>query len=340
MNLNNSNTEAGLVLGIDTSNYTTSVAVTDLSGRFVFEERRLLAVKQGQRGLQQSHVLFQHGKNLPELLHAVMEKVRDRSRILAVSASDRPRPVEGSYMPAFLAGLQFGTVIASALDIPFFSFSHQEGHLAAVLPDTPIAEEQEFLAFHLSGGTCELLHVNQSTILVIGGSKDLSYGQVLDRIGVSLQYSFPCGEELDRIACSLLEQGKDPQEVQLHLRPVFQSGLWINLSGLETEVQRRIQQGHVDSTLILDVFEKIAQSLASLTRDGIRVTGCRNVLFVGGVSSSRYLAQRLPFLLRQEALLLAFGPPACASDNAIGIARLGATALLSGKKTDGVQAWE
>lgn len=340
MNLNNSNTEAGLVLGIDTSNYTTSIAVIDLSGRLEFEERRLLAVKQGQRGLQQSQALFQHGKNLPGFLHTVMDRVGDRSRIRAVSASDRPRPVEGSYMPAFLAGMQFGTVVASALDVPFFSFSHQEGHLAAVLPDTPIATEQEFLAFHLSGGTCELLHVNQGKILVIGGSKDLSYGQVLDRIGVSLQCSFPCGQELDRIACNLLQQGKDPHEMQLHLRPIFQSGLWINLSGLETEVQRRIQQGHGDSMLILEVFEKIAQSLVSLTQEGVRVTGCRNVLFVGGVSSSRYLAQRLAFLLRQEKLLLAFGPPACASDNAIGIARLGANALLSMKKTGGVQAWE
>lgn len=55
-----------LCLGIDTSNYTTSVALFDgVSG---YNLGRLLDVPEGALGLRQSDALFQHVKHLPEIL--------------------------------------------------------------------------------------------------------------------------------------------------------------------------------------------------------------------------------------------------------------------------------
>ena len=53
-----------IYLGFDTSNYTTSVACC---GDNEVNIRKILEVKQGNRGLRQSEALFQHVKRLPQL---------------------------------------------------------------------------------------------------------------------------------------------------------------------------------------------------------------------------------------------------------------------------------
>ena len=55
-------------LGIDTSCYTTSCAIIDSDFQIVGEARKLLEVKSGERGLQQSNMVFQHTKALPKLI--------------------------------------------------------------------------------------------------------------------------------------------------------------------------------------------------------------------------------------------------------------------------------
>ena len=104
------------VLGLDTSNYTTSAAVFD--GADGCNAGRLLAVRPGELGLRQSDALFQHVKQLPALLEELEGRglLRD---LKAVGASTRPRAVEGSYMPCFLAGESQGRALAAALGVPF-----------------------------------------------------------------------------------------------------------------------------------------------------------------------------------------------------------------------------
>ena len=190
-------------LGFDTSNYTTSAAV--FGGGTAENRGRLLTVPEGALGLRQSDALFQHVKRL----HLMVEQLRDEGavgQIAAVGASTRPREVEGSYMPCFLAGASQGRGLAAVLGVPFFSWSHQEGHLAAAAWSAGRMEllDRPFLAWHLSGGTTELLWVwPEGTGLrteIIGGSSDLSAGQLIDRTGVLLELPFPAGKALDELS--------------------------------------------------------------------------------------------------------------------------------------------
>ena len=182
------------VLGLDTSNYTTSVAVFDgVEGR---NEGRILDVRPGELGLRQSDALFQHVRNLPARFEALREAdcLHD---IKAVCASTQPRAIEGSYMPCFLAGENQGRTLAMTLDVPFLSVSHQQGHLAAAAWSAGHTEllDAPFLAWHLSGGTTELLHVTPKgwnvEATAIGGTDDISAGQLIDRTGVLLGLQFP-----------------------------------------------------------------------------------------------------------------------------------------------------
>ena len=119
-------------LGIDTSNYATSLAVFDTAGEVVCAKKRFLPVKEGQLGLRQSDALFHHTVALPEML-AELGSEFDLTQISAVGVSEKPRPVEGSYMPCFLAGVSAAEAFALARGIPLIRTTHQQGHAAAAL---------------------------------------------------------------------------------------------------------------------------------------------------------------------------------------------------------------
>ena len=247
------------ILGIDTSNYKTSVAVTDDKNNIICDQRVFLKVKQGEKGLRQSDALFQHIRNMPYLINEAMKAIA--GHLAAVSFSDRPRPVEGSYMPVFLAGESFGKTIAASLDIPYISFSHQEGHIEAVKAFSAHKDKDRLLACHFSGGTCEVLSIREKNgryeIKIVGGSKDISFGQVIDRAGVKLGMSFPAGEEMDITAV-------EASYATDLLTPVKVREGKINLSGIDTQFQRLADNLKYEDRdhLIRELMEKIADAMS------------------------------------------------------------------------------
>lgn len=310
-----------LLLGIDTSNYKTSVALVDAEGNIICNYQEFLEVKKGERGLRQSNALFQHVMKLPELIEGAMAQVEPEN-IKGIAVSNKPRPVEGSYMPVFNAGVSAARTCGAALQIPVRYFSHQEGHIEAVKFYSSLRQEQKLICFHFSGGTSEALLVEElddgkMDIEIIGGSKDLAFGQVLDRLGVALGMGFPSGQEMDEIACkTTLTKPNILSKIKC------QEG-YLNLSGIETQCQRGI--GTVtDAELIVMTFHRLAEAIATMTRQLAEQYGIRKFLFAGGVSSSQYIRTYLQEQLSD--LDICFGDPKLSTDNAVGIA------LLGGKK--------
>ena len=313
------------ILGIDTSNYKTSVAVTDLAGNIVSDTRKLLQVKQGERGLRQSHALFQHIDNIPALLNSALKGIK-ASELCAVSVSTKPRPVADSYMPVFNAGKSTANTISAILDIPLYEFSHQEGHIEAVRSQSVLKNEPDYLAYHLSGGTCELLKITSlespDSIEIIGGSKDISFGQVIDRVGVLLGLNFPAGEEMDRMALASIGS-------TMVLTKIPVAGLNINLSGIETQCSRVISASDENldrSCLINELFTKIAKSIEEMTINAVKETDIHKILFVGGVSGSIFISDHIRKAFENTETELAFGTQSLSQDNAVGIALLGGKA--------------
>ena len=194
-------------LGVDTSNYTTSLAVVDEKGSLVAENRRALQVAQGKKGLRQSEALFLHIQNLPKILGDITRSLPGwKKNLRAIAVSTKPRPLEGSYMPVFIPGKSLGLSLASLLEIPYYSLSHQENHLWAGLHSAKGPKSNRFLALHLSGGTSECLDVSLTekefrfNVEVIGGSNDINAGQFIDRVGVALGLPFPAGPHLEQLA--------------------------------------------------------------------------------------------------------------------------------------------
>lgn len=310
---------SGAVLGLDTSNYTTSVAAFDgADGRNC---GKLLDVPEGTLGLRQSDALFQHVKRLPELMETLSAQ-EDLGTIRAVGASTRPRAVEGSYMPCFLAGTSQAQVLAGVLKVPFFACSHQQGHLAAAAWSAGHMEllDQPFLAWHLSGGTTELLLVRPEgcnvSARIIGGTSDISAGQLIDRTGGLLGVPFPAGKALD----AMCRDGKTVKPFRVKLQ-----GLNFSLSGMENKVKELVQKGEEPSAVARFALDTVVDVVVRATRQAQKEFPGLRVLCSGGVASNSRLRQAM-----EGECGAIFAKPEYSTDNAMGVAILTHRALERG----------
>ena len=303
-----------LTLGIDTSNYATSLAVFDAdAGEVVCDCKKFLPVKAGQLGLRQSDALFHHTAALPELMQKINDTV-PLYKIQAVAVSEKPRPVQGSYMPCFLAGVNAATAFSLAGGVPLYRLTHQQGHIAAALyaAGDKTLFERETLVFHVSGGTTDLLLCRGAqSIIPLGTSSDLYAGQAVDRLGVKLGFAFPAGVYVSEQAALCEERIKPKVSVR---------GTACSLSGLENQCAKLLEQGRTAPYVCKYCLLCVAETLLRMAQNALQEHPGLPVVFAGGVMSSdlirSYITARLP-----DAR---FVPAKFASDNAIGIAVLAA----------------
>ena len=308
-----------LILGIDTSNYTTSAALCTLEGEVVLNLKRLLPVAEGERGLRQSDALFAHTKNLPEIMEMLGEFLGGEcsgGKIVAVGYSKAPRDVEGSYMPCFLSGVAVASAVSATLGAVSYAFSHQSGHIMAALYSAGrldlIERGERFAAFHVSGGTTEILLVEPRTdgfsVELIGGTSDINAGQAIDRTGVMMGLGFPCGREMESLIRGDAPRAKT--KISVH-------GLECNLSGLENLSRSLYEKTGDKATVSAFCFDFVADTLCKLTENLREKYADIPIIYAGGVMSNKRIGARLA---RFENTY--FSAPEFSSDNAAGIALL------------------
>lgn len=310
-----------LSFGIDTSNYTTSVAWYDSDSGEYIQNRRLLSVRKGETGLRQSDAVFKHTIQLPEIMLEVEDGKRKVPDVIAVSVA--PRDAEGSYMPCFAVGKCVAQTAGALFGVPVLQFSHQAGHIAAALVSAGRLDllDCEFIAFHVSGGTTEAVLVEHDRekimkITPIASSLDLHAGQAVDRVGNMLGLSFPAGKEMDELS------RKSDKEFKIH---PFMKDNSCSLSGIENKCREMINNGASPEDTAKFCICYIMAALEKMT-DGLRseYPGLP-VVYSGGVMSNSLIRER--FSKKYGAV---FAENGFSSDNALGTAVLGA--IAGGKK--------
>ena len=302
-----------LYLGIDTSNYTTSTALYNSETGEMKQSKRLLPVKKGELGLRQSDAVFHHTHQLSELFSSLMADVNEE--IKAVAVSSRPRPVDGSYMPCFTVGLNSAQMLATALNVPLYTFSHQEGHISAALFSADMTElfSKEFLAFHVSGGTTEGLLVKPNEfcgfdIELVAETLDLNAGQAVDRVGLMLDLQFPCGKELEKLALNYTENIK--------VKPCLK-GANCCLSGVENICKKLLNEGKSKEYISAYCLKFIEETIFKMTEKLLEQYGDLPVVYAGGVMSNSIIQKNL-----KSKINCVFAKPEYSCDNSAGIAYL------------------
>ena len=300
------------IIGIDTSNYTTSVAVFDTDTNEIVQSKKLLPVKSGEVGLRQSDAVFNHIKQFPQLISAVSDMCKGAE---AVGVSIKPRGIEGSYMPCFLVGETIAESICAVSGAEFYKTSHQIGHILAALYSCKkleyIKNNKTFIAFHVSGGTTDMLlcRPDEQKILDvedIGHSLDLKAGQVIDRTGVMLGLEFPCGREIEKLAAK--------SKAVFKIRPVMKC-MNCCLSGIENQCKKLYENGAEPCDVALFCLESVYEAICAMTDEAINKYGKLPVVYAGGVMSDKLIADKL-----QKRFDGCFAAPEFSCDNAAGVA--------------------
>ena len=304
-----------LFIGFDTSNYTTSIACFDgVNGE---NQSQLLPVKEGALGLRQSDAVFSHIKSLPELSGRLFSHIQ-ASEIAGVGVSTQPRAVEGSYMPCFTVGYTHAKLLSDALSVPLITCSHQQGHVAACLWSAGRMDLMDVphLAWHLSGGTTELLYVEPDSKNVkctrIGGTSDISAGQLIDRTGQLLGLSFPAGKQLD----ALSREATDKEVFSVKCPE-----LEFSLSGVQNKVQQYYDKTKNPCETAGYALRCMAKAVCKATENALKQYPGLPVVFSGGVASNTLLRKAT------ERFSPVFAEPKYSTDNAMGVAILAHRAL-------------
>ena len=300
-------------LGIDTSNYTTSVALYDDAGNTVISKKKLLPVKTGEKGIRQSDAVFHHTVQLPEL---IKDLFKDNNHLIeAIGVSVKPCNEENSYMPCFLSGIAVATSLSSILNVPLYKFSHQDGHIAAALysADKLNYINKNFFAFHISGGTSQALLVKPSEsyfeTFKVSDSLDLKAGQAVDRVGVSLGLDFPCGPELEKLALN--------SKNKLTKIKVFRRDGNYSLSGVENKCKKMLSDGELSEDIAMYCLSYIFSALDDTVTELLDKYGDLPIVFSGGVMSNSIIRSEL-----QKKYNTYFAEPQFSADNACGVALL------------------
>ena len=215
-------------------------------------------------------------------------------------------------MPCFMVGTTQAMMLANALHVPYFEFSHQQGHIAAAAWSSGQMDllDRRFLAWHLSGGTTELLLVepNKSNVKCtkIGGSTDISAGQLIDRTGQLLGLHFPAGKHLDALST---------QAEKCDFFRVKCNDMEFSLSGMQNKVQDYYKNNTPADTAAF-ALRCIAHAVYSVTQNALSHYPDLPVMFSGGVASNSMLRQIL------TPLNPVFAQSRYSTDNAMGIAIL------------------
>jgi N6-L-threonylcarbamoyladenine synthase len=224
-------------------------------------------------------------------------------------------------MPCFLAGVAAAESASAISGAPVYGFSHQCGHImAAVLSSgNDSILEGEFAAFHISGGTTELVKVRAVDsgfeTELLGGTADVNAGQIIDRIGVLMGLRFPAGPHIEELA--LKNEKKIPK------RKVSINGMTVNLSGLEnmaTNLYRETGDKALVSAFVLDF---IGRSVIAMSEAYEKEFGKTTFVYAGGVMCNSIIKKMLC-----EKIESLFAEPMLSADNAVGIAELARRAFL------------
>lgn len=296
-------------LGIDTSNYTTSMAVFDSETGEIRQSKKLLPVKKGQAGLRQSDALFHHVNQLTEVSEQLLRGLKN---LKAVGVSAFPRNISGSYMPCFLAGKTAAELICAVTGAKLFYTSHQAGHVAAALYSCRRLDllHEPFIAFHLSGGTTDCLYCtphNEDIIdlKLFSCSLDLKAGQAVDRTGLMLGLDFPCGIELERLA--------DKSSAEFKIKPSMKDND-CSFSGVENKCRKMLDEGEAAEDIAKFCLTYIGETVKVMTKKAKAELGDLPVVYAGGVMSNKYIKNMI--LEDYDAY---FAQPEFSCDNAAGV---------------------
>tara|TARA_R110002096_G_scaffold305289_1_gene500156 strand:- start:754 stop:1779 length:1026 start_codon:yes stop_codon:yes gene_type:complete len=308
----------GLFLAIETSCDETAVALARSDGEIVVSRvASQIELHSPYGGVVPELASRNHNTDLRPLVEACLADVGvEWSQIVAVAATSGP-----GLASSLLVGDTTSKAIAVALQCPFYSINHMEGHLLSPFIGTGI-EIRNHIALVVSGGHTMLVHLSGiGRYQILGSTKDDAAGEAFDKVGKMLDLPYPGGPELAKRAAN------GNRKAYEFPRSMLDSGDFdFSFSGLKTSARYMLEKldQPIQSTVLDDVCasfqEAIVDVLVKKLFRAAEETGCDLVSVSGGVSCNLRLRERVAAAGEAAGIEAMVPEPSYSTDNAAMIA--------------------
>ena len=261
-----------------------------------------------------------------EKIDWIVKKAIDESGLKAEEIDAVASTAGPGLVVCLSVGLSFGKSFASAMDIPFISVNHLEGH--ALSPKLSSNLNYPYLLLLISGGHSQYLSVKGiGNYKRLGTTIDDALGEAFDKTAKLLGVEFPGGPQIEILA----EKG-DPNRFKLP-KPIFnKGGCNLSFAGLKTavlKVSKNIQSekdkfdiaASFQKTILDIMFKKTKNAFIEYEKN----TNKKNKIFVtaGGVAANKKIRSMLTNLCNENNYKEIFPPINLCGDNAAMIAMVG-----------------
>ncbi len=318
--------DAGLVLGIETSCDETAAAVVR-GGREIVSN--IVASQEEMHAHFGGIVPEVASRRHAELITAVVEQALQQAHVrwddLALIAVTRGPGLVGS----LLVGVSAAKGYALATGLPLVGIDHIAGHITSSFllgagDHEPAPPHFPALALIASGGHSDLALVEGlGEYRLVGFTRDDAAGEALDKAARLLGLGYPGGPAIERAA-----QDGDPGAVELP-RPDTKEGFEFSFAGLKTALVRIVGPaglegcGHSVTDLAAAFQQAVVDCLVREAIEAARHFGVRQILVAGGVAANRTLRRDMTRAARRARVTAHFPPMFLCTDNAAMVAAAG-----------------
>ena len=260
-----------------------------------------------------------------EKIDWIVQKAIDESKIKIENIDAVASTAGPGLIVCLSVGLSFGKSFASAMNIPFISVNHLEGH--ALSPKLNSVLNYPYLLLLISGGHSQYLSVEGiGNYKRLGTTIDDALGEAFDKTAKLLGIEFPGGPQIEILA----EKG-DPDKYQLP-KPIFhKGGCNLSFAGLKTAILKvskniKSEQDKFDiaasfqKTILEIMYKKTKNAFTEYEKNNLN-----NKTFVvaGGVAANKKIRSMLINLCEENNYKSIFPPINLCGDNAAMIAMVG-----------------
>ncbi|MFC4597432.1 tRNA (adenosine(37)-N6)-threonylcarbamoyltransferase complex transferase subunit TsaD [Cohnella hongkongensis] len=305
-----------LLLAIETSCDETSVAVVR-NGREVLSNIVSSQIDTHRRfgGVVPEIASRKHVETVTVIVEeAVREAGIGLSDVGAVAVTQGP-----GLIGALLVGVVAAKSLALALDVPLIGTHHIAGHIYANRLVGDILYPS--VALVVSGGHTEIVLLEaEGKFRVVGRTRDDAVGEAYDKVARALQFPYPGGPHVDKLAREAKEEVALPRS---WLEP---DSYDFSFSGLKSAVLAEINRSRMKgetpdfSALARGFQQSVIDVVTGKAIRAARQFGARQLMLCGGVAANRGLRERLTELCEETGMPLLVPPNKLCTDNAAMIA--------------------
>ena len=293
-----------IVLGVESTAHTFGIGIITDRGKILANEIDSFSSKAG--GMIPDQVADHHKEVAEEVLKKALEKANltwNQINFIAYAAGP-------GLDPALWAGYHKAKEWSKKHNKELKGINHCCAHLSI---GKKINNLRDPVYIYVSGVNTQIINFEGGKYRVIGETLDIGLGNMLDKLGRTLDLGFPAGPKIELLA-------KEGKYIEL---PYKVKGMDVDFSGIVTKATQLYNKGVPKEDLCFSFQETCFAMLVEVTERALAHCEKKEVLLIGGVAANKRFSDILDKMAKARKAKAYTVPFEYAGDQGAMIAYLG-----------------